>query len=131
MNNLPFHTYSVEGGNYMRILVLAVVIFIIIHFVRIDLMSGTIPIAAFANQASQSVQCDETETFSIAIASVTGDTIETLFALYPDPTKSFLDRLNDFYKLNPHLQLQDIVGGEKVLLPLYRIDANNCLDSKR
>ncbi|MCZ2260063.1 hypothetical protein [Sporosarcina sp. G11-34] len=112
----------------MRILLIAAVLFITIHFIRIDLAEGTIPMASFAKE---SVQCDEIETLSIPVTSVVGDTIESLFALYPDPSASFIDRLSEFYSLNPHLQLQDIVGGEKILLPLSSTQAKKCTESRR
>ena len=112
----------------MRILLIAVVLFITIHFIRIDLAEGTIPIASFADQPKQ---CEEKETYSIPVTSVEGDTIESLFALYPDPSTGFIDRLTEFYLLNPHLQLQNIIGGEKILLPLSRGQAENCLESER
>ena len=111
----------------MRILLIAVVLFITIHFIRIDLAEGTIPIASFANQPEQ---CEENETSSIRVTSVEGDTIESLFALYPDSSTSFIDRLSEFYLLNPHLQLQAIIGGEKIVLPLSIVQAEKCLESK-
>lgn len=111
----------------MRILLIAIILFITIHFIRIDLAEGTIPMASFANQPEQ---CEERETFSIPVTSVKGDTIESLFALYPDTASDFMERLNNFYLLNPHLQRQDLVEGETILLPLSRVQARVCIDSK-
>ena len=128
MNNFPFLAYSDGRGNSMRILLLAVVLFIIIHFVHIDLSLGTIPFAAFANQPEQ---CEEQETFSIPVTSIEGDTIESLFALYPDPSIGFIERLTEFYVLNPNLRLQNIIGGEKILLPLSRLQSGKCIELKR
>lgn len=110
----------------MRILLLAVTIFVVIHFLRVDFIEGTIPIQA---EIVEQEQCKEIDgTFSIPVTSVEGDTIESLFALYPDPNTSFLDRLDQFYILNPHLKLQGIVSGDKVLLPLSKELEEKCVD---
>ena len=109
----------------MRILLLAVVLFITIHFIRIDLAEGTIPLASFANQPEK---CEEKETLSIPVTSIEGDTVESLFALYPDSTISFVERLTDFYLLNPHLQLQTLKGGEKIFLPLSSMHVDHCIE---
>ena len=109
----------------MRILTIAVIIFAIIHFIRIDLVEGTIPTLTFT--AEKELPC-ENETFSILVTSIDGDTIESLFALYPDPEISIIDRLTKFYTLNPHLQRQTIIGGEKIKLPLSSLQLNNCIE---
>lgn len=73
------------------------------------------------------VSCDEQLALtSIPVTAVAGDTIEALFALYPDPDISFLDRLSAFYSLNPQLQNQQLFAGEKIDLPLSRIPTGNC-----
>ncbi|MFD1203900.1 MULTISPECIES: hypothetical protein [Sporosarcina] len=99
----------------MRTLLAALAIFIIFHILRIDFSNGTIPLAAFYGEE---VPCDRNHTEVINVTTVTGDTIESLFALYPDPHTTFVDRLSLFYSLNPHLQNQPIVGGLSVKLPL-------------
>ncbi|MHA6259484.1 hypothetical protein ACXYMX_06150 [Sporosarcina sp. CAU 1771] len=111
----------------MRILLLAIILFITIHFIRIDFAEGTIPMASFANQPDT---CIENETISIPVTSVEGDTIESLFALYPDTSTGFIERLNNFYVLNPHLKLQDLIGGETILVPISRKLTTTCTDSK-
>lgn len=110
----------------MRILLFASVIFITIHFIRIDLVEGTIPTNLEITESSQ--QCED-ETFSIPITSIEGDTIESLIALYPDPETSFIDRLEQFYILNPHLKLQGIVSGDKILLPIPHLQQEKCIDT--
>ncbi|MBE1553741.1 hypothetical protein [Sporosarcina limicola] len=113
----------------MRILLLAIFLFITIHFIRLDLAEGTIPLAGFTKKQKL---CDKTEeTASIPITTVDGDTIETLFALYPDSESNFIERLSSFYSLNPHLQNQQLIGGEKIMLPLTRIQSENCTESDR
>ena len=109
----------------LRILLLAVAIFITIHFIRVDFIEGTIPTNA---EIVEQDQCKEIEeTFSIPVTSIEGDTIESLFALYPDPEIGFIDRLEKFYILNPHLKLQHIVGGDKILLPISHPGQEKCI----
>lgn len=107
----------------MRILLIALTLFIIIHFIRIDLVEGTIPTRT--SPVIEATSCDE-ETLFIPVTSIEGDTIEALFALYPDPTISFIDRLTIFYEVNPHLKLQGIVPNDKILLPLSNSEENKC-----
>ena len=46
--NIPLFVHIVaEGGISMRILLLAVLFFVTFHFIRIDLVEGTIPLASF------------------------------------------------------------------------------------
>lgn len=109
----------------MRILLLALLLFVTFHFIRIDLVEGTIPLASFK---SEKQSCVEQSAFTtIPVTTVEGDTIESLFALYPDPAISFIERLSSFYSLNPHLQNQTLVGGEKIKLPLSQPDGNSCV----
>lgn len=108
----------------MRILLIAVLLFATIHFIRIDFTEGTIPLAAFQEEATTSPCKHETE--YIAVKTVPGDTIESLFALYPDPDTQFIERLADFYTLNPHLEKQGVVGNEKVYMPLSSLREEGC-----
>ncbi|MFJ7933649.1 hypothetical protein [Sporosarcina sp. NPDC096371] len=115
----------------MRILLLAALLFVAFHFIRMDLVEGTISLASFMND-DEPVHCEEQPApTSIPVTTVDGDTIETLFALYPDPETNFIDRLNSFYSLNPHLQNQQIIGGENIVLPLSRIPSDDCTESTR
>lgn len=107
----------------MKILLIAISLFIIIHFIRIDLVQGTIPTATSPDIEEQT--CDE-GTFIIPITSIEGDTIEAIFALYPDPEVSFIDRLSEFYDANPHLKLQDIVPNDRILLPISSLQEDMC-----
>ncbi|MEK3934191.1 hypothetical protein MKY41_02635 [Sporosarcina sp. FSL W7-1349] len=112
----------------MRIFILALVLFVTFHFIRIDLAEGTIPLASFIGKAEPCTE--EAELGFIPVMTVDGDTIESLFALYPDTEVGFLDRLSSFYSLNPHLQNQQIIGGEKVKLPLTMEEPNTCSKKK-
>ncbi|CAM3121727.1 hypothetical protein FITA111629_04810 [Filibacter tadaridae] len=110
----------------MRILLLAALLFITIHFIRLDLAEGTIPLASFS---AKEMQCeDKKDIQTISVKAVEGDTIESLFALYPDPTLSFVERLASFYALNPHLQNQGIIGGIKIVLPLPQLATESCIE---
>lgn len=111
----------------MRIFLLALAVFCIVHFVRVDLTDGTIPLAAFFDEESSCIK--ETANHSIVIRAVEGDTIESLFALYPDPTLNFLERLEKFYSLNPHLERQQFLAGEEIKLPLGEQPDTECEES--
>lgn len=106
----------------MRIMGLAALLLMIFYFVKIDLNTGTIPLASF--QLEEAKACTQEEgkiqLDSIPVQTLPGDTIYSLFALYPSDGKSFIERLSDFYKLNPHLQKQDFAYGETVQLPIYQ-----------
>lgn len=106
----------------MRILLAAIFLFLLIHAIRIDFIEGTIPQKSASGLDST---CTE-ETSFITVTSVAGDTIESLFAIYPDTETSFIERLEAFYALNPHLKLQKIVAGDQILLPLSNANQNNC-----
>ncbi|WP_342505200.1 hypothetical protein [Sporosarcina sp. FSL K6-2383] len=115
----------------MRTLLLAALLFIAFHVIRMDLVEGTISLSSFVNE-DEPASCEEQlELTSIPITIVAGDTIESLFALYPDPDMSFLDRLHSFYALNPHLQNQQLFAGDKIDLPLSHIPTGNCTESIR
>jgi hypothetical protein len=113
-----------KGGILMRILLIAAIIFALIHFIRIDLVEGTIPSRPVIDEPKA---CED-ETYSITVTSIDNDTIQSLFALYPDHGTTLIDRLTEFYSLNPHLQKQEIVGGEKIKLPMSSIQATNCVE---
>lgn len=118
-----------EGGIHMRILLLAILLFVTIHFVRLDLAEGTIPLASFANELPE---CNDTQKIkTIPVTTVDGDTIETLFALYPVSDSNFMERLTLFYKVNPHLQQQQLIGGQQINLPLASDSSDGCSDSIR
>ncbi|MCG7345125.1 hypothetical protein MHZ92_13345 [Sporosarcina sp. ACRSL] len=107
----------------MRTLIVAVILFLAFHIIRIDLGNGTIPLASFFGNE---VPCIEEPIKSIHVTTIQGDTIEALFSMYPDPESTFVERLSDFYTLNPHLRNQELVGGLSVKLPLSGIGQNNC-----
>lgn len=110
----------------LRILLIAVAIFIMINVLRLDFTEGTIPARA---EIAEQDPCEEIDgTSSILITSIEGDTIESLFALYPDPKTSFINRLEKFYSLNPHLELQEIVSGDKIRLPITHISDEKCVE---
>lgn len=108
----------------MRTLFVAVILFLTFHIIRIDLGDGTIPLASFFGNEQP---CIETPTVkTIHVTTIQGDTIESLFSMYPDPETTFVERLSIFYSLNPHLRNQELVGGLSVQLPLSKMGKNNC-----
>ena len=110
----------------MRIFLTAIAILIISHFIRTDLQEGTIPKAAFYSNENGNSQCTESEEPDvIPVTVVEGDTVRSLFALYPDDM-DLLTRLSEFYKLNPHLKNQQPASGETVFLPLSPTSGNPC-----
>lgn len=106
----------------MRILSLAATILILFYFLKIDLADGTIPLAAFYSDQVEACEGIEksVQLTSIAVQTLPGDTVHSLFALYPAEEKTFIERLSDFYKLNPHLQKQQFAYGETLQLPIYQ-----------
>ncbi|WP_432355239.1 hypothetical protein [Sporosarcina sp. A2] len=108
----------------MRLLLAALAVFALLYMLKSDLTEGTIQLAAFASDEPACHEVDKP--VSIVVTTVPGDTIESLFALYPDPAIVFLDRLTLFYQLNPHLQLQDILGGEQIEIPLSNETVTIC-----
>lgn len=113
----------------MRIIILALAVFCIVHFVRVDLTDGTIPLAAFFDDDSSCLE--ETPNHAIFIRVVEGDTIESLFALYPDPSQTFLERLEQFYTMNPHLEKQRFQAGEQIKLPIGKPTEPVCQDNEK
>ena len=108
----------------MRILLIAAIIFILIHFIRVDFVEGTIP----SQPSIDAIETCEDETSYITVSSIENDTIQSLFALYPDHETTLLERLTTFYALNPHLQKQEIIVGEKIKLPISSFKSNNCVE---
>ena len=108
----------------MRILLIAAIIFTLIHFIRVDFVEGTIP----SRPNIDAIETCEEETNYITVSSIQSDTIQSLFALYPDHETTLLERLTIFYSLNPHLQKQEIIAGEKIKLPMSSILSNNCVE---
>jgi hypothetical protein len=108
---------------FMRTLIVAIILFLTFHIIRIDLGDGTIPLASFFGNEQP---CEEAKLDSIHVTTIQGDTIESLFAMYPDPESTFVDRLSNFYSLNPHLRNQELVGGLSVQLPLSKMSKENC-----
>ncbi|MFJ8063011.1 hypothetical protein ACIQYS_00055 [Psychrobacillus sp. NPDC096426] len=101
----------------MKIFLATILLLISFYIVKVDLFEGTIPLAYYP--ADQAKECIETLDY-ISVEIVGGDTIYSLFSLYPtEESITFTKRLNDFYTLNPHLINQSFIPGEHVLLPIY------------
>ncbi|WP_144511100.1 hypothetical protein [Bacillus sp. FJAT-22090] len=99
----------------MKIFLATILLLISFYIVKVDLFEGTIPLAYYPAVE----ECSETLDY-ISVEIVGGDTIYSLFSLYPaSKAISFTERLNDLYTLNPHLINQSFTAGEHVLLPVY------------
>ena len=89
----------------MRIIGLAVFILIISYIIKTDLLDGTISLAAFSQVESECVKQDQYEIFPVQ--TMEGDTLLSLFGVYPSEVWiSFPERLETFYKENPHFRNQ-------------------------
>ena len=111
----------------MRAFLLTLIIVLVAFVVKIDLTEGTLPLAAFYPKETEE-QCEEQrEPSYISVQVVQGDTIHSLFAMQPAKIPmTFPERLQLFYQLNPHLQLQELVAGENIKLPLSFDTKNLC-----
>ncbi|AHN22453.1 hypothetical protein FCT18_07540 [Lysinibacillus sphaericus] len=112
----------------MRAFLLTVAIVLIAFVVKVDLTEGTLSLAAFYPKDGQNTLCeDQREPAYITVQTIQGDTIHSLFALHPAKMPmTFPERLELFYQLNPHLQLQALVPGENIKLPLSFEFENAC-----
>lgn len=101
----------------MKIFVATILLLISFYIVKVDLIEGTIPLA----YSTQPVECEKKLDY-ITVEIVAGDTLHSLFSLYPS-TEPITDteRLTDFYNLNPHFINQSFKVGENVLLPVYTL----------
>lgn len=109
----------------MRIIGLAVLILVFSYIIKIDLLDGTISLAAFAHTETPCIKQDKYETFPVQI--VEGDTVLSLFGVYPSEVwVSFPERLEAFYQENPHLRNQLFQTGEFVKVPIYKDTNISC-----
>ncbi|TQR19533.1 hypothetical protein [Psychrobacillus vulpis] len=98
----------------MKIFVATIIILVTFYIIKVDMFEGTIPLAFYPTEV-----CEETMDY-IAVKPVPGDTLFSLFNMYPtNTTVSMEERKNDFYELNPHLVNQKVQDGELVFLPVY------------
>ena len=103
----------------MKIFVATILLLISFYIVKVDLIEGTIPLA----YSSQPVECEKNLDY-ITVEIVDGDTLQSLFSLYPtDKVITYTERLTDFYNFNPHFINQSFKVGEKVFLPTYSTSA--------
>lgn len=109
----------------MRFIIFTICFFLVATIIKIDLQEGTIPLAAFYTEE----QCVESVQYvwqTVAIQIQEGDTIYSLFTTTPT-NAPFPERLAEFYKANPHLQMQSLVPGEQIKLPIYVKVAEKCI----
>jgi len=108
--------------------VLAAIVIIFAFVVKVDLTEGSLQLAAFYPKNTENALCEkQREPNYITVQTIQGDTIHSLFALHPAKVPmTFPERLQLFYELNPHLQLQALIPGEKIKLPLSFEFENKC-----
>lgn len=111
----------------MRFLIASIVLLLLAFVIKVDLQEGTLPLASFY-AAPQS--CEEVEQGSYVVVKIQqNDTIYSLFSATPSPIKTtFPERLAQFYQLNPHLNLQPLVPGDTVLIPIISNVKENCIN---
>ncbi|MEB2279349.1 hypothetical protein LAV73_04925 [Lysinibacillus xylanilyticus] len=112
----------------MRAFVLTAIIIIFAFVVKVDLTEGSLQLAAIYPKDTEKVLCEkQREPNYITVQTIQGDSIHSLFALHPAKVPmTFPERLQLFYELNPHLQLQALVPGENIKLPLSFEFENKC-----
>ena len=111
----------------MRALLLTAIIVLVAFIVKIDLTEGTLPLASFYPKETEELCEEQREPNYINVQVIQGDTIHSLFAIQPAKIPmTFPERLQLFYQLNPHLQLQALVPGENIKLPLSYELENLC-----
>lgn len=103
----------------MRILGLAISILLLSYIIKVDLLDGTISLAAFTKTEPDCVQQEDYDVFPVQ--ALEGDTVLSLFGVYPSEVwVSFPERLEAFYKENPHLRNQALQAGEIINVPIYK-----------
>ena len=113
----------------MRSIILTIVILLIAYIVKTDLGEGTLSLAAFNNNDMEESCIEEPVRSSISVKVYPGDTLQSLFAIHPSPVPlTFLERMEYFFKLNPHLQNQSILPGEVIVIPILLEQAESCLN---
>ena len=109
----------------MRIIGLAILILILSYIVKVDLLDGTISLAAFTQSEPECLPEDEYIVFPVQ--TLEGDTVLSLFSVYPSEVwVSFPERLEAFYNENPHLRNQTLRSGEFVDVPIYKDTQISC-----
>ena len=101
----------------MRILIISIILLMLAFVVKVDLQEGTLPLASFYEK--QELCQSEDQLHYVAVQVQQDDTIYSLFAATPSPIKTtFPERLAQFYQLNPHLELQRLLPGNIVRVPI-------------
>lgn len=109
----------------MRIIGLAVLILICSYIIKMDLLDGTISLAAFSQTEQKCIKESKYEVFPVQ--TIEDDTVLSLFGVYPSEVwVSFPERLEAFYQENPHLRNQQIQAGEFVSVPIYKDTQLSC-----
>ncbi|MET1014252.1 MAG: hypothetical protein ABWX61_07055 [Paenisporosarcina sp.] len=109
----------------MRILGLAILILLVSYIIKVDLLDGTISLAAFSKEEPICTEDVYYEVFPVQ--TVMDDTIFSLFAVYPSEIwVSFPERLEAFYQENPHYRNQTLQPYETVQIPIFKKKMSAC-----
>ena len=118
--------YIVMGGFSMKYVITAILCILVAYIIKVDLQEGAINFTSIKETNS----CEETfEIDEVRVKIQEGDTIYTLFATTSSPINiSFIERLTQFYQLNPHLKNQSLLPGEYVYVPIVKQMKQECSD---
>lgn len=109
----------------MRIIGLAILILLLSYIVKEDLLDGTISMASFTREDPVCIEEKKYEVFPVQ--TVEGDTVLSLFGVYPSEVwVSYPDRIEAFYRENPHLRTQSMQPGESVKVPIFKDTELSC-----
>lgn len=111
----------------MKYVVTAIVCILIAFVIKVDLQEGAINYTSLKETES----CEDTLVIDeVRVKIQDGDTIYTLFATTSSPIDvSFIERLTQFYQLNPHLKNQSLLAGEYVYIPIVKEVKEVCSDN--
>ena len=118
--------YIVMGGFSMKYVITAILCILIAFIIKVDLQEGAINYTKF----KETISCEETfDIDEVRVKIQEGDTIYSLFATTSSPVNiSFIERLTQFYQLNPHLKNQSLIPGEYVYVPIVKQVKEECSD---
>jgi hypothetical protein len=115
----------VKGDFYMRIIGLAILILLVSYIIKMDLLDGTIPLAAFAKE--EPICTEDVYYENFPVQTVENDTVFSLFAVYPSEIwVSFPERLEAFYQENPHYRNQTLQPNDTVQIPIFKKMLSAC-----
>lgn len=123
MNASPFHII-LRGGFFIRYIYFAIIILLIAYIVKVDLDTGAI---TYTDLLETKACTNTLEVEMVRVKVQQGDSIYSLFAQTSSPIEiPFIDRLTEFYKMNPHLRNQTLQIGDFIYIPIKKIGNTSC-----